>query len=60
MKRVTGIGGIFFNANDPVALRAWYKRHWALMSSNGEALRSRGPTLRQSDKGNDRVVHRRR
>ena len=27
MKRVTGIGGIFFNANDPVALRAWYKRH---------------------------------
>lgn len=27
MKRVTGIGGIFFNARDPVALRAWYKRH---------------------------------
>src|SRR5208283_2816456 len=27
MKRVTGIGGIFFNANDPVALRAWYKQH---------------------------------
>lgn len=27
MKRVTGIGGIFFNANDPVSLRAWYKRH---------------------------------
>ena len=27
MTRVTGIGGIFFNANDPVALRAWYKRH---------------------------------
>ncbi len=27
MKRVTGIGGIFFNASDPVALRAWYKRH---------------------------------
>ena len=27
MKRVTGIGGIFFHANDPVALRAWYKRH---------------------------------
>ena len=24
MKRVTGIGGIFFNAKDPVALRAWY------------------------------------
>jgi hypothetical protein len=27
MKRVTGIGGIFFNAKDPVALRAWYRRH---------------------------------
>ena len=27
MKRVTGIGGIFFNANDAPALKAWYKRH---------------------------------
>jgi predicted enzyme related to lactoylglutathione lyase len=27
MKRVTGIGGIFFCAKDPVALCAWYKRH---------------------------------
>ncbi|OON62097.1 glyoxalase [Massilia sp. KIM] len=27
MKRVTGIGGIFFYAKDPVALRAWYQRH---------------------------------
>ena len=27
MKRVTGIGGIFFSAEDPAALRAWYKRH---------------------------------
>lgn len=27
MKRVTGIGGIFFNASDPAALRAWYKQH---------------------------------
>ncbi len=27
MKRVTGIGGIFFKAQDPVALRAWYKDH---------------------------------
>ena len=27
MKRVTGIGGVFFSAKDPVALRAWYKRH---------------------------------
>ena len=27
MKRVTGIGGIFFKARDPVALRAWYREH---------------------------------
>ena len=27
MRRVTGIGGIFFHAKDPVVLRAWYKRH---------------------------------
>jgi predicted enzyme related to lactoylglutathione lyase len=27
MKRVTGIGGIFFTARDPAALRSWYKRH---------------------------------
>ena len=27
MKRVTGIGGIFFHARDPVALRAWYRDH---------------------------------
>ena len=27
MKRVTGIGGIFFTARDPGALRAWYKTH---------------------------------
>lgn len=27
MKRVTGIGGIFFQAKDPVALIAWYKDH---------------------------------
>lgn len=27
MKRVTGIGGIFFQARNPVALRAWYQKH---------------------------------
>lgn len=27
MKRVTGIGGIFFHARDPAALGAWYKQH---------------------------------
>lgn len=27
MKRVTGIGGIFFHSPDPAALRDWYKAH---------------------------------
>lgn len=27
MKRVTGIGGIFFKARDAPALRTWYQRH---------------------------------
>ena len=27
MNRVTGIGGVFFQAKDPTALRAWYETH---------------------------------
>lgn len=27
MRRVTGIGGIFFQAKDPKALGAWYRQH---------------------------------
>ena len=27
MKRVTGIGGIFFKAKDPKALGEWYRKH---------------------------------
>ncbi len=27
MKRVTGIGGVFFKAKDPSSLHAWYKQH---------------------------------
>ena len=27
MRRVTGIGGVFFKAKDPAAMRAWYQRH---------------------------------
>lgn len=30
MKRVTGIGGIFFKARDVPALCAWYRRHLGL------------------------------
>lgn len=27
MKRVTGIGGVFFKSRDPKAMLAWYRRH---------------------------------
>jgi predicted enzyme related to lactoylglutathione lyase len=30
MERVTGIGGIFFKADDPKALGAWYRKHLGL------------------------------
>ena len=30
MKRVTGIGGIFFKCKDPGKMRAWYKTHLGL------------------------------
>lgn len=30
MRRVTGIGGIFFKARDPKALGAWYREHLGL------------------------------
>jgi len=30
MKRVTGIGGIFFKSPDPKALSAWYREHLGL------------------------------
>ena len=30
MKHVTGIGGIFFKANDPEKLAEWYSKHFGL------------------------------
>lgn len=46
MKRVTGIGGVFFRAKDAPMLREWYRRHlgidvqaWggAMFESSGDA-----------------------
>lgn len=33
LKRVTGIGGIFFKCKDPKALRDWYKTHLGLKTN---------------------------
>ena len=37
MKRVTGIGGIFFKTKDPPAMRVWYEKHLGIpnMSEHG-------------------------
>ena len=34
MKRVTGIGGIFFKCKDPQQLREWYKTHLGLETND--------------------------
>jgi predicted enzyme related to lactoylglutathione lyase len=41
MKRVTGIGGIFFKANDHEMLRDWYRKHLGIdvQSWGGAAFR---------------------
>ncbi len=33
MKRVTGVGGVFFRAKDPKALYEWYRVHLGIESS---------------------------
>lgn len=45
MKRVTGIGGIFFRSKDPKALSAWYKTHLGIdvQEWGGAAFSWRGP-----------------
>jgi predicted enzyme related to lactoylglutathione lyase len=34
MKRVTGIGGIFFKSKDPEQLRQWYREHLGIESES--------------------------
>jgi predicted enzyme related to lactoylglutathione lyase len=45
MKRVTGIGGIFFKAKDAASLRDWYRRHLgiAIEDWGGTAFSWSGP-----------------
>ena len=47
MKRVTGIGGIFFKANDAPALHAWYKRISARPSATA-SLHPAAPELKMA------------
>jgi len=45
MRRVTGIGGVFFKARDPEALGAWYATHLGIVLEAGTAV----STLRWRD-----------
>src|SRR5215469_13478678 len=36
MEKVTGIGGVFFRAKDPKALRLWYQRHLGVNVTPGD------------------------
>jgi predicted enzyme related to lactoylglutathione lyase len=38
MKRVTGLGGIFFKADDPEKLYTWYEKHLGLQRQGQEAV----------------------
>ena len=38
MKRVTGIGGIFFKAKDPEKLKDWYRTHLGIESESWGAV----------------------
>lgn len=51
MKRVTGIGGVFFKSRDPESLRAWYRDHLGLdvQSWGGVALPWTGVETAQSE-----------
>ena len=45
MKRVTGIGGVFFKSKDPKALGAWYREHLGIdvQDWGGAAFAWQGP-----------------
>ena len=50
MRRVTGIGGIFFKCKDPQTMRAWYRAHLCLdtddYGTNFEWRQGRNPSLK--------------
>jgi len=44
MEKVTGIGGVFFRAKDPAALKKWYHEHLGIGMEPGSWAQEAGPT----------------
>jgi glyoxylase I family protein len=43
---VVGIGGFFFRANDPEALKAWYRTHLGVVADDASGwMQEAGPTV---------------
>jgi len=51
MARITGIGGVFFKANDPKALGAWYQKHLGLSFEEWGGAILKWPEDTGEDKG---------
>lgn len=45
MAQATGIGGIFFRADDPAALADWYRTHPGIDMTTGVWPQAAGPTV---------------
>jgi glyoxylase I family protein len=45
MAKVTGIGGLFFRANDPAALQAWYTQWFGMPTDDPYWMQDAGPTV---------------
>jgi hypothetical protein len=39
MKRVTGLGGVFFKPDDPENMYAWYEKHLGIKKGRGRMCR---------------------
>jgi predicted enzyme related to lactoylglutathione lyase len=51
MKRVIGVGGIFFKSKDPAALRAWYQKHLGIDSETwGAVFKWSSPEIKEQNK----------
>ena len=38
MKRVTGLGGVFFKSQDPTTMNEWYRKHLGIEAGDGGAM----------------------